>query len=101
MNQRKKYMQRIARERIEILYELAREEAIRGDEELAKRYIEHMVKLSRKYNVRIPKEMKRHFCKKCYTFLIPGKTARVRLKKGKVVIKCLRCGSYKRYVYRK
>ncbi len=101
MNQRKKYMQRIARERIENLYELAREEAIRGDEELAKRYIEHMVKLSRKYNVRIPKEMKRHFCKKCYTFLIPGKTARVRLKKGKVVIKCLRCGSYKRYVYRK
>jgi ribonuclease P protein subunit RPR2 len=101
VNQRKKYMQRIARERIEILYGLAQEAALRGEEDRARRYVEHMINLSRKYNVRIPRHMKRHFCKKCHTFLIPGKTAQVRLKKGKVVIKCLRCGNYKRYVYRR
>ncbi len=101
MNQRKKYMQRIARERINILFELAKERAIRGDEELARRYIDHMVNLSKKYNVRIPREMKRMYCKKCHTFLIPGKTSHIRLKKGKIVIKCLRCGAYKRYIYKK
>ena len=100
MNQRKKYMRRIAKERINILYSLAMEEAISGDESLARRYVEHIFNLSRKYNVRLPREMKRHMCKNCHTFLIPGKTARVRLKKGKVVVKCLRCGNYKRYRYR-
>ena len=100
MNQRKKYMRRIARERIKILYDMALREAMEGDEALAKRYVELIFKLSRKYNVRIPREMKRHMCKECHTFLIPGKTAQVRLKKGKVVIKCLRCGEYKRYRYR-
>ncbi len=94
-------MQKIARERIKILYELARKEAKEGHEDLARRYVDHMINLSTKYNVRIPREMKRDFCKKCHTFLVPGKTAQVRLKKGKVVIKCLRCGAYKRYVYKR
>ncbi len=101
MNPRKKYMQKIARERIKILYELAMEKAIEGEEDLARRYVDHIVNLSTKYNVRIPRDMKRNFCKRCHTFLIPGKTAQVRLKKGKVVIKCLRCGTYKRYIYRR
>jgi len=101
VNQRKKYMQKIARERINILYELAMKEAKEGNENLARRYIDHMVNLSTKYNVRIPRDIKRNYCKKCHTFLIPGKTAQVRLKKGKVVIKCLKCGTYKRYIYRK
>jgi len=100
VNQRKKYMQKIARERIKILYELALKEAREGDESLARRYIDHMVNLSTKYNVRISREMKRNFCKKCHTVLIPGKTAQVRLKKGKIVIKCLKCGTYKRYIYK-
>ncbi len=94
-------MQKVARERIKILYELAMKEAMDGEEDLARRYVEHMLNLSTKYNVRIPRYMKRNFCKKCHTFLIPGKTAQVRLKKGKVVIKCLRCGTYRRYVYKK
>ncbi len=100
MNQRKKYMQRIARERIKILYELAQNEAMNGDEELARRYVDHILNLSRKYNVRLPGYMKMRICKKCHSFLLPGKTAQVRLKKGKVVIKCLKCGMYKRYPYR-
>ncbi len=100
MQNRKKYMRRIARERIEILYDLALREARGGDEELSRRYVEHILNLSRKYNVRLPREMKRSICKECHTILIPGRTAQVRLKKGKVVVKCLRCGNYKRYRYR-
>ena len=63
--------------------------------------MEHMLNLSTKYNVRLPRDMKRYICKDCHTFLLPGKTAQVRVKKGKIVIKCLHCGNYKRYLYKK
>jgi len=98
---RKKKARRIAWERIQLLFTLALEEVKKGDVVRANRYIEHILKLSRKYNIRLPREMKMYICKKCHSFLIPGKTSQVRLKKGKIVIKCLKCGSYKRYIYKK
>jgi len=97
---RRKIARKIAKERIEILYRMAEERAMKGDLVLASRYVELMREISKKYNVRIPKEKKYHICKKCNSFLVPGKNATVRLKKGKVVIKCLRCGTYKRYPYK-
>ncbi len=97
---RKRIARKIARERIEILFELARERAEEGDIKLSRRYVDLLLKIARKYNIRLPREKKYHICKECHTFLIPGKTAKVRLKKGKVVIKCLHCGAYKRYPYR-
>ena len=101
MDWRKKKARRIAWERIQLLFTLALEEVKKGDVVRANRYIEHILKLSRKYNIRLPREMKMYICKKCHSFLIPGKTSQVRLKKGKIVIKCLKCGSYKRYIYKK
>lgn len=101
MNWRKKKARRIAWERIQILFTLALEEVKKGNVTRANRYIEHILKLSKKYNIRLPREMKMYICKKCQSFLIPGRTSQVRLKKGKIVIKCLNCGSYKRYIYKK
>ena len=98
--ERKRKAKRIAAERIDILYRLAEERAMNGDFDLAARYVELILKLSRKHNIRLSREKKYHVCKKCNSFLIPGKNATVRLKKGKVVIKCHMCGSYKRYPYR-
>ena len=101
MNWRKKKARKIAWERIQILFELAMEEGKKGNFERARRYVEHILNLSNKYKVRLPREMKIHICKRCHSILIPGKTSQVRLKKGKVVIKCLNCGAYKRYPYKK
>ncbi len=101
MDWRKKKARKIAWERIQILFNLAMEEGRKGNLSRASRYVEHILNLSRKYNVRLPREMKRYICKNCRAVLIPGKTAQVRLKKKKVVIKCLNCGAYKRYVYKK
>ncbi|MCD6370913.1 MAG: RNAase P [Thermoplasmata archaeon] len=101
MDWRKKKARRIAWERIQLLFTLALEEVKKGNVVRVNRYIEHILKLSRKYNIRLPREMKMYICKKCHSFLIPGKTSQVRLKKGKIVIKCLKCGSYKRYIYKK
>ena len=97
---RRRMAKKIARERIEILFHLARKRAEAGDLDLARRYVDLILRIARKYNIRLGREKKYHICKRCHVFLIPGKTAQVRLKKGKVVVKCLECGNYKRYPYR-
>ncbi len=90
---------RIARERIALLFDLAEKRMKEGEVDLAKRYVELMLNLSRKYNVRIPKEMKYRICKNCNSYLVPGKNARVRLRKHRIIVTCLSCGNVKRYVY--
>ncbi len=96
----KKIAGKIAKERINMLLELAQRRMTEGEEELAKRYVDLALLISKKYNVRIPRNLKYRICKKCHSFLIPGKNARVRLKRGKVVITCLKCGCTKRYKYK-
>ncbi len=95
--EKKRKNKKIARERIDLLFALADEMAKRGDVDLSTRYVELIFKISRKYNVRLGREKKMRMCKNCHSFLIPGKNAQVRLKKGRVVIKCKVCGTYKRY----
>ncbi len=97
---KKKLVRRIAKERIKTLFSLAESYANMGDFELSSRYVELILRIARKYNIRLPKEMKYRICKKCNCFIIPGKNATVRLKKGKVIIKCLDCDHYKRYPYK-
>ncbi len=94
---KKRYAKKIAKERIEILFSMANKATKNNEFDLARRYVDLILKISRKYKVRLKKEQKYRICKKCHTYLVPGKTAKVRLKKGKVVVKCERCGNYKRY----
>jgi len=100
IKERKRLAKKIARERIDILFKEAEVAATAGNFSLAERYVELMLAISRKYRVPIAKEQKYRICKKCHSFLVPGKNATVRLKKGKVVIKCEKCGNYKRYPYK-
>jgi len=83
----------IAKERIEILFELVRR---CSDEELARNYVKLAKRISEFCNVRL-KDKKALFCKKCFTFF-NSKNSKVRLnpKKKRVEILCLNCG-YKRF----
>jgi len=90
---------RIARKRIDILFREAEKRAKEGRLELANRYVEIARKISMKYLVRIPKQYRMRYCKKCHSYLLPGKNCRVRIQKHKVVITCLNCGAIKRYPY--
>ena len=90
----------IAKERIAKLFKLA-EEAFPKNPERSNRYVELARKIAMKYNIRIPKELKRRFCKHCYTYLVPGVNCRVRTKKGKVVYYCFNCKKYMRFPYTK
>jgi len=89
---------RIAKERIERLFELAERE-FRHNPELSHTWLELARRISMRTRVRIPRELKRRMCKSCHRLLVPGRSARVRLKRGRVCITCLACGRVMRYPY--
>lgn len=91
--------QKIAEERIIILFKEAGA-MFNKDRKLANRYVSLARKIAMKYKVKIPKELKRRFCKNCYKFLVPGKNCRVRLKEGKVIYYCLECKKFMRFPYK-
>ena len=88
---------RIARERIRILFEQA-DKRFNTDKALANRYVTLARKISMKYKVRIPRELKRKFCKHCYKYLKPGVNLRIRTRKDKVVYYCMECKKFMRFV---
>jgi len=92
---------KIAKERIQILFDLAKKE-FKKHPERSKRYIQLLRKIGLRYNVRLPKEIKRSFCKNCNFLLIPGLSSEVRLnKKTKTVnIRCKNCNKIYRYPYK-
>jgi ribonuclease P protein subunit RPR2 len=96
-----RWQQKIAKERISILFDLALKE-LKKHPERSIRYVELARKIGLRYNVRLRK-LKRVFCKKCNTVLIPGYTSRIRISsKEKIIkIKCLNCQKIYRYPYKK
>ncbi len=66
------------------------------DKYLANRYVQLARKIAMKVRLRLPRELKRRFCKHCYAYLAPGVNCRVRTGRGKVVITCLECRKFTR-----
>ncbi len=96
---RTKEMVQIARERIEILFELAEKAALSGKLERANRYVHLARKIGMRYNVRVPKRYRMYYCRKCDSFLLPGVTADYRLNNGKITVRCRNCGNIYRHPY--
>ncbi len=94
---------KIARERIDILFEEAEKAFRDGHPERANRYVEIARTIAMKVNLKMPVEYKRRFCKHCYSYLVPGKNCTVRLnsKKKIKIIKCEVCGKISRIPYYK
>ncbi|OPX75073.1 MAG: Ribonuclease P protein component 4 [Methanoregulaceae archaeon PtaB.Bin152] len=91
---------RIARERIAILFQRAREciplEPARSD-----RYVALARKISMKHRVRLDRGLRRQFCHHCGRLLVPGVNMRVRIRRGMVVITCLSCHQQTRFLARR
>ncbi|MCE4625505.1 MAG: ribonuclease P [Desulfurococcales archaeon] len=104
-NKLKRTYQDIVRQRQSYLLKIAEAAAKSGDLEYAARLGRYIKQLSMKTGVRLQRRIKRSLCKNCGLPLIPGVTARVRLKTqggfSYVVITCKRCGWIHRYPYRK
>ena len=90
----------IAKKRIEILFEEA-EKTYKKNPKLSDRYVNLARKIAMKVRISIPKELKRKFCKHCYSFLKPGVNCRVRTKNNKVIYSCFNCKKYMRYPFLK
>jgi len=86
----------IASERIVILFREAERAAGEGEHGLSERYVSLARSIGMRYNVRLPARLKRRVCKKCGALLLPGKNLRVRLRSGKTVRTCLKCGNVSR-----
>ncbi len=84
-------LKEISRERIEILFAHA-DSCKDASPDLSARYVGHACEISAKQRTRLTKEEKRSFCHACGTYLVPGKTSRVRISRGRVIITCIACG---------
>jgi len=95
-----KWVKELAEQRIVKLLTMA-EKNLKPHPERTRRYVELAKKLSSKYNVTIPSELKRRICKKCDAYLVPGYNLAIRTdpKKKAVVYTCLDCGTKKNYGY--
>ncbi len=110
---------RIAKERIDILFDEAKnvisnenskiagtisynmnkhkQEGIR----LANRYVQLARKIGMRYNVLMPTKYRKLFCRKCKRYLYSGITSQQRLKNGFIKIKCLSCNKVMNYSIKK
>ena len=87
--------QKIAIERIYRLFELAinlQKENNLSKDKLIKRYLKLAKRIGEKVNISIPKELKKRFCKKCYSLNIQE----IELSPFKI-IKCKDCGFEKKF----
>lgn len=89
----------LAEERIAQLVALAGEAGRAGRWDRAHRYAEIAHLLSLKHELGTPAALRGRVCRACRAFLVPGATARVRLREGKRVTTCLRCGAVRRRPY--
>jgi len=94
------WQQKIAKERIDILFNLANKE-FKKHPERSRRYVELARKIGLRYNVRFTRTLKRKFCKNCNSLLKPGISAKLRLdsKTKVIVIRCLNCNKTYRHPY--
>jgi len=95
----KKSQKDLALQRIEILVQNALEN-VKPDAKLAQKQAMLAKKISNKFRVRLPYEIRQLYCKNCKRFIVPGIDARVRIGRSNVKavrITCLRCG----HIYRK
>ena len=85
----------IAKKRVKKLFEEA-DKVFSKNPKLANRYVEIARKIAMKVNIKIPKMLKRRFCKHCYHYLKNGVNGRVRIHKSRVIIYCKDCKKYTR-----
>lgn len=92
---KREIVQKIARERIYRLFELAEEE-FKEHPERSNRYIELALRIGKKCNVSVPQELKKNYCKKCHSFLKAGLNAKIRVSGSILKITCLKCNATKK-----
>jgi ribonuclease P protein subunit RPR2 len=94
---RKKVIKASVRSSIDKLLALAKKSYDAGKKERSRRYVRMSMDLLKKHKVKLPKELKNSFCRKCLSVWIPGKTVTVYFdrKSDCLRVRCM-CGYSKR-----
>jgi ribonuclease P protein subunit RPR2 len=90
---------RLARARIEILWEQASEIA-RTDREGARRRMQIAARVAQRARIKVPRDVKRRVCRQCGIVLIPGESCLVRMRNNRakhLTVTCTACGNITRY----
>lgn len=90
----------IAKQRIQILYDMASENAVKNPD-LSKNYIRELKRISAHCRQKLPKYIKNKICKSCGSFLIGGFNSYVRLSNKKYIVILCNCGKQKHIFYKK
>jgi len=88
----KNIVEQIAAERIERLFSLANEEFGKNPVH-SHAWIQLAFRIATRNRVRIPKQFKQAYCKKCHSFLVEGKNKKTTKKNGIAEIHCGECDS--------
>jgi len=90
---------KIALERMYILVKTAISNA-RSDPNLAEKQANLARRISTRYRIRMPYELRINFCKKCKKFIVPGINSRIRI--GRTPLKSIRITcNFCEHTYRK
>ncbi|MCL7416122.1 MAG: ribonuclease P [ANME-2 cluster archaeon] len=96
---KKVWIRDMAAQRMVRLFDLA-EESFEKNPDLSERYVLLARRIGMRHRVRMPSHMNRRICKGCGAYLVPGASCRVRVRSGRVVTTCIKCGHHKRIPYR-
>jgi ribonuclease P protein subunit RPR2 len=92
LNKKRQLVKQIAREYIDGLVENALREK---DDRLAAKQAQQAKRIAMHQRICLPYEIRQLYCKRCKSFIIPGRSSRVRIGRAKtraVRITCLKCG---------
>ncbi len=96
----KKSQKKEALEKIKTLFTEAKTQFSKNPG-LSNKYVKMARKIAMKFNITMPRNLKRKFCKHCYSYLVPSKNCRVRIHKSRVVYHCDNCKKFMRFVLKK
>ena len=100
VRRRPDWHEEIAEDRIRILFSLSGNEFGQHPDR-SHRYVQLARKIGMRYNVKIPKDLKRRVCGNCHKYIVPGKNCIVRSNSRlqAMEIRCLECGKMTRFPY--
>ena len=95
---RTKNQEKIARERIGLLLDLALKSSNEEKFEQSQRFVELALLISKRYNQSLTKSQKIKICRVCNNFLTSKNSRNMLSPKGWKIVTCLECGSVSRHV---
>ena len=58
------------------------------------KYVKYARKLAMKFQLTLPSDIKRRFCKHCYSYLKQGKNVSTRVHKSRIIYTCKNCSGH-------